>query len=475
MTPGDAPNPNPEPTGEDPGLADAATDHRPSWMPRSVFHESLAEGSTPASPGGATSTALPATGSPGTGSPGRMTTTLTAPPPPPPPLSPFGASAAGASAEFSASSLASYPTTSSPSTSAPPSPPREPTATQRAARWVVPVAILAALALFAGGTMVGWALSERESEQASAVADRVNTPSQVDGDLVPGDATEPVAAVAEAVAPSVVQINTDFGLGSGVVMDREGHILTAAHVVEGATAVQVRLPDGTMFEGTVIGTHAETDVGVVKIPSSDALVPAILGVDTDVRVGQMAVAVGSPFGLDQSVTSGIVSAVDRPINTEETRLVGMIQTDASINPGNSGGALADRYGHVIGINDAIRTQGGGNEGIGFAIPIDLAAGVADLLIKGEPVQMGFLGVVASSVFEGRAGASVREVTPGTAAEAAGVVPGDLIVSINGQPVRDLNDLRARVFTIRPGSEVSLVVVRDGEEIELTASIGAFEQ
>lgn len=323
--------------------------------------------------------------------------------------------------------------------------------------------------------MVGWALSERDDQTATSPTVTTSAPPAVDAGLVPSDAVEPVAEVARAVAPSVVQINTDFGLGSGVTMDEEGHILTAAHVIEGATAVRVRLATGTMVDGTVVGTHPETDVGVIKVEPNPELVPATLGLDAEVQVGQMAVAVGSPFGLEQSVTSGIVSALDRPINTERTVLVGMIQTDASINPGNSGGALADRYGRVIGINDAIRTQGGGNEGVGFAIPIDLANSVAQRLIAGEDIQMGFLGVVASSVFEGRAGALVQEVTPGTAAAEAGVRPGDLIVEINGQSVRDLNDLRARVLTIRPGSEITIVVVREGDEIEMSAIIGSLEQ
>ncbi|MFP4512584.1 MAG: S1C family serine protease [Acidimicrobiales bacterium] len=340
--------------------------------------------------------------------------------------------------------------------------------------------VLAAVALVGGGALAGWALSEREpTEQAESPAESEPETVPVDdggeAGIVPDDAVEPVAAVAEAVAPSVVQIDTDFGLGSGIIMDDEGHILTAAHVIQGANAVRVRLADGTMVEASIVGTHPETDVGVVAIDSRPGLVPAVLGVDADIAVGQMAVAVGSPFGLEQTVTSGIVSALDRPVETEATYLVGMIQTDASINPGNSGGALADRHGRVIGVNDAIRTQGGGNEGVGFAIPIDLAVSIAERLIDGEPIQSGFLGVSVREAVEGRPGALVQEVTPGTPADDAGIEVGDLIVSIDGQPIRGVRDLRASILALEPGTPVTVTVVRDDSDIDLEVVLTVSEQ
>jgi putative serine protease PepD len=345
----------------------------------------------------------------------------------------------------------------------------------RAPRWVTPLVILAALALFAGGALAGWAVSERgtDPETASEAASEPAMPPATfvtsDGGgpgLVPSNVEEPVAAVARAVGPSVVQIDTDFGLGSGIIMDAEGHILTAAHVISGATQIRVRLADGTMVPARLVGTHPETDVGVVSIDPRPDLVPAVLGVDAEIQVGQLAVAVGSPFGLEQTVTSGIVSALDRPVQTEGSLLVGMIQTDASINPGNSGGALADRHGRVIGINDAIRTQGGGNEGVGFAIPIDLAASVAERLIAGESIQSGFLGVSVQNPMEGRSGALVQEVTVGTPADDAGIEIGDLIVAIDGQSVRSREELRARVLAISPGTPVVVEVVRNAESIKL---------
>jgi putative serine protease PepD len=367
----------------------------------------------------------------------------------------------------------------------PPGPPRTPpsqpevapppvpssTVDTRAPGWVLPLVLLGGLALFVGGALAGWAIAERGSDDPvggpATTAEVPVTPATGGGEggIVPSGVEEPVAAVAQAVAPSVVQIDTNFGLGSGIIMDDEGHILTAAHVIEGAVQVRVRLADGTMVPATIVGTHPQTDVGVVRVEPRPEMVPATLGVDADIQVGQLAVAVGSPFGLEQTVTSGIVSALDRPVQTEGSLLVGMIQTDASINPGNSGGALADRHGRVIGINDAIRTQGGGNEGVGFAIPIDLAASVAERLIAGEPIRSGFLGVAANNPVEGRPGAVVQEVTPGTPAETAGIRVGDLIVAVDGQTVRGIQDLRARILTLEPGTPISIEVFRDGEVIE----------
>ena len=363
---------------------------------------------------------------------------------------------------------------------APPAP-AEPAPERRASApgWVWPVVTAAAVALFVGGLLAGWAIADRNGSD-TATTPAGQTPVTVpvgdggEGGIVPDDVAEPVAAVASAVAPSVVQINTNFGLGSGIIMDTEGHILTAAHVIEGALDLRVRLADGTMVPAEIVGTHPESDVGVVKIDPRDELRPAALGVDADVQVGQLAVAVGSPFGLEQTVTSGIVSALDRPVQTEATFLVGMIQTDASINPGNSGGALADRHGRVIGINDAIRTQGGGNEGVGFAIPIDLAVTVAERLIAGEPVQSGFLGVSVAPVLDGRPGALVQEVTPGTPADDAGIEVEDLIVAVEDQPVRGVQELRARILALDPGTPVIVTVVRGGDEVDLEVTLTVSE-
>ncbi len=357
----------------------------------------------------------------------------------------------------------------------PPAPPAEPAPSDRprAPRWVTPLVVLAALALFAGGALSGWAIAERgDSDQpaSATVPDEPDT-TPVSGPVADG-VDEPVAAVADAVAPSVVQIETNAGLGSGIVYDDQGHILTAAHVLDGADQLRVRLADGTLVAAEIVGSNQATDVGVVKIDERDDLVPATLGVDAEVTVGQLAVAVGSPFGLEQTVTSGIVSAVDRPVETEGTSIVGMIQTDASINPGNSGGALADRKGRIIGINDAIRTAGGGNEGVGFAIPIDLAVRVADQIIAGEDIRAGLLGVTVSDPTDGPAGALIAEVLPDGPASGSGLQVGDLVTSMDGERISRMQDLRARVLAREPGETVTLEVLRDGRTLEIEVTLGS---
>jgi putative serine protease PepD len=180
-----------------------------------------------------------------------------------------------------------------------------------------------------------------------------------------------VADAADQLLPSVVQIETSSGLGSGFVADRDGYILTASHVVGTQTSVTVRLKDGTTVAGDVVAADSTIDTAVVKVAGGD-LPPAALGSSTDLRVGETAIAVGSPFGFDQTVTKGIISGLDRTLDTEVGQLTGLIQTDAPINTGNSGGPLADTDARVIGINTAIASQSGGSNGVGFAIPIDTA-------------------------------------------------------------------------------------------------------
>ena len=277
---------------------------------------------------------------------------------------------------------------------------------------------------------------------------------------------EPVAAIAEAVGPAVVQIETTSGVGSGVIYDASGLILTAAHVVDGASVVLVRLSDGTAVQGTVVGAHAETDVAVVSIAGSADLPIAELAIGVDPDVGSLAVALGSPFGLDQTVTAGVVSAV-RTVGG-----IGMVQTDAAINPGNSGGPLVDRLGRVIGINDQIFTLGGANEGVGFAISIDIAVLVADQLVAGEEVRLARLGVSSTTMTDGTAGALVQEVVDGSAAADAGLQVGDLIVAIDGRAIRSSGDLRAEIISTSPGTSVELSVLRSGTAITLQAVLGS---
>jgi putative serine protease PepD len=327
-------------------------------------------------------------------------------------------------------------------------------------------AVLAVVLLLGAGYGLAQ-LRDRGSSNASASGGAgipvSVTPSQIKG----GD--EPVASVAKALVPTVVQLETSQGLGSGVIYDKNGYILTAAHVVQGADQVTVRLADGTKLNGKVVGTDAGTDIGVVKVDRSN-LQPAALALKVPLQVGQTAVAIGSPFGLEGSVTSGVVSAVNRSLPTDNGAVFEVLQTDAPINPGNSGGALADREGRVIGINDSIRSESGGNEGVGFAIPIDVAAASAARIVQGKTAQTGYLGVSGTDPTLGQPGALVNQVQQGGPAAKAGLQVGDLITNVNGQKVQSMDDLAAQVRVLGAGQKVTLGIVRDGRQQTITATL-----
>ncbi len=311
---------------------------------------------------------------------------------------------------------------------------------------------------------------------------------------------DPVVAVARAVIPSVVLIEVNapeadqdspilpepgtqrpdgpqrYGQGSGIVYDASGLILTNAHVLGEADTVRVQFADGTRAQGVVVGAASAIDVGLVRVDTDFSLTPAVFADRSTVEVGQLAVAVGSPFGLQQSVTSGIVSAVGRAVRegTGDSAFVEMIQTDAPINPGNSGGALANRSGHVIGMNTLIQTDGrvSGNIGLGFAIPSDIALNIAERILKGESTELGYLGVWGTDPKIGEPGALIVEVQPSTPAGEAGLLEGDLIVKMDDEAVSTFTELAAKVQFRVPGTEVKLEVVRDGTPITLTAVIGS---
>ena len=286
-------------------------------------------------------------------------------------------------------------------------------------------------------------------------------PPTTDGEL------EPVAAAAAAITPAVVRLDTGAGTGSGVIYDADGYILTAAHVLGSANSVAVRFADGSSTTGTVLGADDTTDVAVVEIDPE--LVPAVaeLAVGSKLTVGQTAVAVGSPFRLDQTVTSGIISAVDRIVNS-----VSMVQTDAAINPGNSGGPLVDLNARVLGINDVIFTNSNDNAGVGFAISIDLAKIVADQITSGQEVSLALLGVSVGSSPNGDAGGLVQSVGDGSAAAGAGIEVGDLIITVDGDPIRDSEELRAEVITRAPGTVVTIELIRGDERLSLNVALGS---
>ena len=258
-------------------------------------------------------------------------------------------------------------------------------------------------------------------------------------------------------------------LGSGVIVDAErGLVLTNAHVIANADQITVKLSDGRSHQAEIIGTDPETDIGLVKIPS-DNLTDVPLGDSDKLAVGDFVVAIGNPFGLSQTVTSGIVSALGRSglgIEGYED----FIQTDAAINPGNSGGALVDLQGQLVGINTAIFSGSGGNIGIGFAIPINMARGVMEQLVKYGEVRRGSLGIQLQDLdaelaeafgISNRQGAVIVNVLPDTPAQKAGLQVGDVIVSVNGRPVQNASAVRNAIGLMQVGDRVTLEVVRKG--------------
>jgi serine protease Do len=313
-----------------------------------------------------------------------------------------------------------------------------------------------------------WAYPDTSEEAAPQTTDTtapaavdVSAPSYLTGD-------EPIADAAEVILPSVVHISTGSGLGSGVIYDSDGLIITAAHVVEGSETVQVRFADGDQAVGTVLGTAPEVDIAVIEVDRDD--LPAAAFNTEKPRVGQMAIAIGSPWGLESTVTAGIISAVDQT-NCSTVTCASMVQTDAAINPGNSGGALVDRNGDVVGINVSIFSESGANDGVGFAVPSTIAIAYADSIISGEPIQTAFLGVRGADVeTEGQAGAVITEVTAGSAAADAGLEVDDLVIALGGVPVLGWEDLIAQVRSHRPGDTVDLIVIRDGEEQTVSVTL-----
>ncbi|PQV62494.1 serine protease Do [Abditibacterium utsteinense] len=270
------------------------------------------------------------------------------------------------------------------------------------------------------------------------------------------------------------------GLGSGMIYRSDGLIITNAHVVKGATTVLVTLSDGRKFEkAKVLGRDERTDIAVVKIDATN--LPTVkLGDSDDPRVGDWAIAVGNPFGLDHTLTVGVISAKARQLRLAEDTRTDYLQTDASINPGNSGGPLLDIYGRVIGVNNAIYSESGGNQGIGFAIPVNTARFVADKIVKDGRVRRSYLGVKISNVEDtGTAfgldpklkGVLIQEVSdPNTPGAKAGLQPGDVVTQFNGKNVSTSSELQALVGNSAVGSNADLTVVRNGKTINLTAKL-----
>jgi serine protease Do len=279
---------------------------------------------------------------------------------------------------------------------------------------------------------------------------------------------------------NVPKERVEKSLGSGVIVSQEGYILTNAHVVDGAKEVTVTLADKREMKGRVVGSDPRADVAVVKIEGSNF--PSLTLGDSDkVEVGDIVLAVGDPFGVGETVTNGIVSAMGRSgLGIEEVE--NFIQTDAPINPGNSGGALVDDEGHLIGINTAIVGNSGGSQGIGFAVPINMARHDMDEIISHGKVERGYLGILPQDLTPALAkafgtsqtgGALIGEVTPDSPAAHAGLKQGDIIMQINGQAVTDANQLRLKIGMLDPNTKVTLKVLRDGRAQEFAVTLGEF--
>ncbi|MBS0380482.1 MAG: Do family serine endopeptidase [Proteobacteria bacterium] len=266
--------------------------------------------------------------------------------------------------------------------------------------------------------------------------------------------------------------------GSGVIFDaKNGYILTNAHVIENASEITVTLQDGRDLKAEIVGKDVPSDVAVLKV-KSEGLTQITLGDSARTEVGDFVVAIGNPFGLQHTVTSGIVSGLSRSgINPDGYE--DFIQTDASINPGNSGGALVNLRGELIGINTAILSRTGGNMGIGFAIPVNMARSVMEQLVRYGAVRRGQLGVSMYSVtpeiahslgLASTAGALVSQVVDGSPAARAGIRTGDVITAVNGQAVKSNSELRNAIGLLRVGDKVDIGLVRDGKPLKLTAVI-----
>ncbi|MHB8110863.1 MAG: trypsin-like peptidase domain-containing protein [Syntrophorhabdaceae bacterium] len=272
------------------------------------------------------------------------------------------------------------------------------------------------------------------------------------------------------------------GVGSGMIIDPSGLILTNNHVAQGATKMIVMLANGSRHDAEVVGTDPKTDLAVIKINPSTKLTHVVFGNSDKVQVGEWVVAIGAPQAFEKSVTQGIISGMHRTGISEPTGYQDFLQTDASINPGNSGGPLLNLYGQVIGVNAAIATSSGGFEGIGFTIPSNIAVYVAKALITKGKVERGWLGVTVGDITPeigktrnippNTTGSLVQSVAKGGPAERAGLTPGDIVIAVNGKEVKTTNEFRNMIAQVQPGNVVVLTVLRSGKRQDIRVTTGS---
>ena len=341
-------------------------------------------------------------------------------------------------------------------------------------------AMLGALAIaLPFGALALSGVFDARSEPAATTTTETETPptASSSSDALPAArGLTDVSALYERASAGVVSVQTSgagrAGTGSGFVLDEEGYILTNEHVVENAQTVQVRFTDGDPVKATVVGADASTDLALLKVDPADAeLKPLALGSSKGLKVGQPAIAIGSPFGLEGTLTTGVISATGRTIQAPNNFSIdGVVQTDAAINPGNSGGPLLDGAGRVIGINAQIASSSGANNGVGFAIPIDIAKELLPALKSGKPIERPLLGVSTSDA-PSEGGALVEQVLRGGPADRAGLRVGDRIVAIGPRKVTGAADVVSLVTAREPDEKVDVKIKRGAAEQTLGVTLG----
>jgi len=347
-------------------------------------------------------------------------------------------------------------------------------------RLLIPVLALAAASAIGAGVGIGVWEAKDSDEAATVTAPNRATSAPAGSDLS-------IKEIYDRAESGVVHITTSAGVdspfappdgggatGSGFVIDDDGHVVTNQHVVEGVERVTVRFANGEESGARVVGADASTDVALLELDEvPEGVEPLDLGSAESLEIGDLLVAIGSPFGLQGTVTSGIVSALDRELTAPDGFTIdGAIQTDAAVNPGNSGGPLLDGQGRVVGINSQIATETGGNVGIGYAVPIETVQEVVEALLEGRTIERPYLGVRLTDADNG---ARLVEVVEGGPAAAAGLQPGDVVVEVEGEAIDSGGDLRSAVAEREPGDELELTVRRNGDTRDVTVELGARPQ